>query len=48
MPRGESLKMVKARVEPYWNEVILPTLKNVEGGKSVLFVAHEHVLRGMV
>mgnify|MGYP000906258229 CR=1 FL=1 len=26
----------------------MPTLKNVEGGKSVLFVAHEHVLRGMV
>jgi 2,3-bisphosphoglycerate-dependent phosphoglycerate mutase len=48
MPRGESLKMVRERVTPYWEDVIKPTLSSVEGGKSVLFVAHEHVLRGMV
>ena len=48
MPMGESLKMVINRVTPYWNEVIKPTLEKVGEGKSVLFVAHEHVLRGMV
>ena len=48
MPRGESLKMVRERVTPYWEDVIKPTLENVGEGKSVLFVAHEHVLRGMV
>jgi bisphosphoglycerate-dependent phosphoglycerate mutase len=26
MPRGESLKMVRERVTPYWNEIIKPTL----------------------
>ena len=45
MPGGESLKMVRERVTPYWNEVVVPAIKE---GKSVLFVAHEHVLRGMV
>ena len=37
--------MVRERVTPYWNEEIIPAIKE---GKSVLFVAHEHVLRGMV
>ena len=48
MPMGESLEMVRARVEPYWKEQILPTLKNLRGGTQILFSAHEHVLRGMV
>ena len=45
MPGGESLKMVRERVTPYWKEEVVPAIKE---GKSVLFVAHEHVLRGMV
>ena len=48
MPKGESLEMVRQRIEPYWNEQILPTLKTMKGGSSILFSAHEHVLRGMV
>ena len=48
MPVGESLKMVRERVTPYWQEEILSTLKNIGKGKSVLFTAHEHVFRGMV
>jgi 2,3-bisphosphoglycerate-dependent phosphoglycerate mutase len=48
MPLSESLEQCKARVQPYWNEQILPTLKNLEGGKTVLFVAHKHVLRSLV
>ena len=51
MPKGESLKMVKERIQPYWTEQILPSLKSLmESGedKQILFVAHEHVLRGMV
>lgn len=48
MPKGESLEMVRERIEPYWNEQILPTLKTMKGGSSILFSAHEHVLRGMV
>lgn len=47
MPCGESLELVRKRVEPYWHEQILPTLKGMKGGSQVLFVAHEHVLRGM-
>jgi 2,3-bisphosphoglycerate-dependent phosphoglycerate mutase len=45
MPGGESLKMVRERVTPYWLDTVVPAIKE---GKSVLFVAHEHVLRGMV
>lgn len=37
--------MVRERVTPYWKEEVIPAIK---AGKSVLFVAHEHVLRGMV
>ena len=47
MPVGESLKMVKERVKGYWEDEILPTLKDM-GGKQVLFSTHKHVLRGMV
>ena len=45
MPQGESLKMVRQRVTPYWEEHIIPRIK---AGKSIMLVAHEHVLRGMV
>jgi bisphosphoglycerate-dependent phosphoglycerate mutase len=48
MPTGESLKMVKERITPYWKEVIIPQIKKQDKNKSTLFVAHEHVLRGMV
>jgi bisphosphoglycerate-dependent phosphoglycerate mutase len=51
MPKGESLKMVKERITPYWKEEVCKTLKNLKrDGKdgTVLYVAHEHVLRGMV
>lgn len=48
MPKGESLKMVRERIEPFWKDQIFPTFKNFGGEKAILFVAHEHVLRGMV
>lgn len=51
MPKGESLKMVRERITPYWKEEVCKTLKNLKkDGKdgTVLYVAHEHVLRGMV
>mmetsp|Transcript_16512 Transcript_16512/g.28048 ORF Transcript_16512/g.28048 Transcript_16512/m.28048 type:complete len:103 (-) Transcript_16512:30-338(-) len=48
MPLGESLKMVRERVEPYWNTQIAPTFETYSPEKQILFVAHEHVLRGMV
>ena len=47
MPLGESLKMVRERVESYWKDQILPTFEYM-GGKSILFSTHKHVLRGMV
>lgn len=48
MPCGESLKMVKERVEYFWKNEVLPTLHSVEPGNSILFSAHKHVLRGLV
>jgi 2,3-bisphosphoglycerate-dependent phosphoglycerate mutase len=51
MPKGESLKMVRERITPYWEKEVYKTLKSLtEEGKpgTLLFVAHEHVLRGMV
>ena len=48
MPTGESLKMVKERITPYWKEVIILQIKKLDQHKSTLFVAHEHVLRGLV
>lgn len=48
LPKGESLKMVRERVEPYWNEVIMPKIRSSKKGDSLIFVAHEHVLRGLV
>ena len=48
MPRGESLKMVRARITPYWLDEIIPQIEDLGHDSSVLYVAHEHVLRGMV
>ena len=45
LPRGESLKDVLARVMPYWDETILPQLKN---GKRVLITAHGNSLRALL
>ena len=51
MPMGESLKMVINRVTPYWNEEVVKSLKQLKKSGSnctLLYTAHEHVLRGMV
>ena len=48
MPTGESLKMVKESITSYWKEVIILQIKKLDQHKSTLFVAHEHVLRGLV
>ena len=45
LPRGESLKDVLARVMPYWNDAIVPQLKD---GKRVLIVAHGNSLRALM
>ena len=43
--------MVRERITPYWETEVCKTLRGLrKEGKdgTVLFVAHEHVLRGMV
>lgn len=45
LPATESLKTTLARVQPYWEDVILPDLI---GGKDVLVAAHGNSLRAMV
>jgi len=45
IPGTECLKDTVARVIPYWNEVLAPTIKS---GKRVLIVAHGNSLRGLV
>ncbi len=45
IPLTESLKDTVARVLPYWNEVLAPTLKS---GKKVIISAHGNSLRAMV
>lgn len=44
-PNGESLKDTRARVIPYYDQHILPLLKD---GKNVLVVAHGNSLRALV
>jgi len=44
-PMFESLKLTIARTLPYWNEVIVPKIKE---GKQVLIAAHGNSLRGVV
>ncbi|KAF5274582.1 hypothetical protein FQA39_LY07194 [Lamprigera yunnana] len=44
-PHFESLKLTIARTLPFWNEVIVPQIKD---GKSILIAAHGNSLRGIV
>jgi len=44
-PKFESLKLTIERTLPYWNDVIVPQLKE---GKIVLIAAHGNSLRGIV
>lgn len=44
-PMFESLKLTIDRTLPYWNNVIVPSMKN---GKRLLIAAHGNSLRGIV
>nr|ABM55529.1 putative phosphoglycerate mutase [Maconellicoccus hirsutus] len=44
-PKFESLKLTIERTLPYWNEVIVPQIKE---GKKILIAAHGNSLRGIV
>lgn len=44
-PMFESLKLTIERTLPYWNDVIIPQLKE---GKRILIAAHGNSLRGIV
>ena len=44
-PMFESLKLTIARTLPYWNDVIVPQIKE---GKRILIAAHGNSLRGIV
>ncbi|XP_005176097.1 phosphoglycerate mutase 2 [Musca domestica] len=44
-PMFESLKLTIERTLPYWNDVIIPQLKE---GKTVMIAAHGNSLRGIV
>ncbi|MHA2294648.1 MAG: 2,3-diphosphoglycerate-dependent phosphoglycerate mutase [Candidatus Hodarchaeales archaeon] len=45
LPLAECLKDTVTRVMPYWNEVIVPTIKK---GRRVLIAAHGNSLRALV
>ncbi|MCS6838142.1 MAG: 2,3-diphosphoglycerate-dependent phosphoglycerate mutase [Bdellovibrionaceae bacterium] len=45
LPCGESLKMTIARIMPFWNEEIIPRIKQ---NQTLLIVAHGNSLRGIV
>ncbi|SHL25088.1 phosphoglycerate mutase [Nitrosospira sp. Nsp11] len=45
LPLTESMQEALLRVLPYWEEVILPEIRQ---GKRVLIVAHKHILRALV
>jgi 2,3-bisphosphoglycerate-dependent phosphoglycerate mutase len=45
LPRGESLKDVLARVLPYWESMIVPSLA---AGQQVLIAAHGNSLRALL
>ncbi|MFA7666543.1 MAG: 2,3-diphosphoglycerate-dependent phosphoglycerate mutase [Burkholderiaceae bacterium] len=45
IPRTECLKDTVARVVPYWNEVIAPSIR---AGQRVIIVAHGNSLRALV
>lgn len=44
-PKFESLKLTIQRTLPYWNDVIIPQLKE---GKKIIIAAHGNSLRGIV
>jgi 2,3-bisphosphoglycerate-dependent phosphoglycerate mutase len=44
-PMFESLKLTIQRTLPYWNDVIVPQIKE---GKQILIAAHGNSLRGIV
>lgn len=44
-PKFESLKLTIQRTLPYWNETIIPQLKE---GKKIIIAAHGNSLRGIV
>lgn len=44
-PKFESLKLTIERTLPYWNDVIVPQIKE---GKKILIAAHGNSLRGIV
>ncbi|OCT88272.1 hypothetical protein XELAEV_18016906mg [Xenopus laevis] len=45
LPKSESLKQVLERLLPYWNEVIVPEIRN---GKRVLISAHGNSTRALL
>ena len=45
LPSSESLKDVKKRFMPLWNEIIL---KEIENGKKIIIVAHGNSLRALI
>ena len=45
LPLAESMQQTLSRVLPYWQEIILPEIKQ---GKRVLIVSHQHVLRTLI
>lgn len=45
LPRTESLKETIARMMPYWEGTILPSLRTLD---NILIVAHGNTLRGMI
>lgn len=44
-PKCESLKLTILRTLPYWNDVIIPQMKE---GKKIIIAAHGNSLRGIV
>ncbi|CAL7937699.1 unnamed protein product [Xylocopa violacea] len=44
-PKFESLKLTIERTLPYWNDIIIPQLKE---GKKIIIAAHGNSLRGVV
>tara|TARA_B100000686_G_scaffold341974_1_gene420275 strand:+ start:8248 stop:8952 length:705 start_codon:yes stop_codon:yes gene_type:complete len=45
LPRGESLQQTYIRMQPYWDQKIVPELQN---GKKILIVSHKNVLRTLI
>ena len=45
LPLAESMQQTLSRVLPYWQEIILP---EIQQGKRVLIVSHQHVLRTLI